>query len=184
MNNKSRLIFLLLFCLSTEVLADTQNFRWQGKEIELLNKSNSISATKDGEIIFDVQSNQEEEGSIKIEDMNFDGYPDFFVPRDFGIERYFDVYIFNKKKGEYLLDEFLSKLACPESIQNNKTVISSCNQSNACEHWQDTYRLKRNKYQIILKEGTSCNPVTGEGFKYIEKYNNGKKIWQRSFPIQ
>lgn len=155
-------------------------FHWNGRNVKLNSKKNEVDVEINGVIVSTLVSKNTDNTEIKFIDANYDGYLDVLILRDAGIEKYFDVYLFNKKTGNFSKNAFLSKLACPEFTEKEKTIKSTCNHANACEKWEDTYKLKKNLYSLVYRTGETCNPANGEAFKYEEKYSNGIVIWQKT----
>lgn len=153
-------------------------FKWKGEAIETTIGHDSVISKKNGSLILNLKI--EAPGDVKIADFNFDGYPDISVPRDHGIEKYYDIYLFQESSASFKIDEKLSELACPELNEKARTISSSCNHASACEAWKDTYRFEKKSIVLIRRDGVNCDPNSGEEFRYVEIYKNGRLVKNQS----
>lgn len=176
-------VFLLLFTIDVGI-ADSLDFKWQGTIVQLTSAEKSVEVRVGGIVVLKIPVIDGEDGETKFVDANHDGYPDIMVLREIGIEKYFDIYLFDKNKGTYIRNGFLSQLACPEFDKKTKTVRSTCNQASACEKWEDTYKESNSGYILIFRRGEACNPANGDAFKYEEQYKSGRVIWQKTSRIE
>jgi hypothetical protein len=151
-------------------------------QLEILN--GSVSVKKDSIEILRKAIAIDSEQAAFVMDFNFDTYPDFAVLRESGIERYFDVYLFDKRHGNYLFNKPISALACPSVNSKSKLILSTCNHANSCESWRDSYRYKNGRLLIIRRDGTTCDPATGQTYKYFETYKNGRISKHDVTPIE
>jgi phosphorylcholine metabolism protein LicD len=133
-----------------------------------------LIAYKDKKEIFSKRSSSNGKDGVIVQDFNFDGVPDFAVLRDSGVEKYYDVFLFDKKNANFLLNDQISQLACPQVDKKTKHILSTCNHANACESWIDTYSISLDKIVHIKRNGISCDPSTGTEYRYYQKYKNGK----------
>lgn len=164
--------------------ASTIEFKANKIQYSLVISEQSVSVKKNGAEILNKSASIASKQAVFSLDFNFDNKPDFAILRESGIERYFDVYIFNKNKGWYFLDKQISSLACPSVDLKKKLVLSTCNHASSCEAWQDVYQYRNESLQLIRREGTTCDPITGQGYKYIEKYRNGRVIKHSNVPVE
>jgi hypothetical protein len=173
-------IFYLLVFFNADANAQRTTFNWKKEKIEIRSDSTSIISRKNGVVIFNLTTNPTNE--VKVTDFNFDGYPDISVLRDSGVEKYYDIYLFQEKAASFKINKELSALACPEPEEKSRTIISSCNHASACETWTDTYKFRKEKLVLIRREGRSCDPSNGDEFRYSEIYENGKLVKEQSAP--
>lgn len=164
--------------------AASDSFKIDLVQFNLDIKLGVVLVKKNNILIFEKKAIENNTDSAFIEDFNFDKIPDFAILRDTGIERYFEVYIFDKKINSYVLNKEISSLACPTVDSKKKIILSTCNHANACEGWQDTYKLRSNELKMVRRDGTTCDPVSGQGFKYYEIYRDGKIIYKKTMPIK
>lgn len=160
---------ILLSASAPTCNAQSARFSWNNVEYSIQIHQRKIVALGNGQAIFQAPADE----ATQIADFNFDGLPDISIPRDFGIERYSDVYLFDTKRGTYRLNKFLSSLACPSANRESRTITSTCNHASACEKWQDTYTFKNEVPSLVQRDGTSCDPASGKDLKYIDIYRNG-----------
>ncbi|MGU7841915.1 XAC2610-related protein [Burkholderia sp. AW33-5] len=119
---------------------------------------------------------------IAYEDLNFDGYIDIKVFRSAGnIEKFYDVYLFDPVTKRYKLSKDFSNVPCVASDPKVRQVIGACFHISACENWIERYSVDRlNRLHLRSKEGTYCDPSTGDSFSYIDLFRNGKRISSKS----
>lgn len=165
-------------------VAGNLKFNWRGNAFQLMSGKKEVEVRVNGVVVFELPVLEGENSQTKFIDANYDGYPDIMVLREAGIEKRFNIYLFDKNKGTYLKDNFLSGLACPGFDKKMKTVSSTCNHASACEKWEETYKVSHKKYILISKKGELCNPESGDAFEYRERYERGKIVWQKTFKIE
>lgn len=175
-------IFFLFFEIGV-CAADSVKFEWRRHTVQLTSAGDRVEIRIKGVFIAKIPVMDGESSETKFVDADYDGYPDIMVLREIGIEKHFDVYLFNKHKGGYEKNNFLSGLACPAFDKKTRTVRSTCNQASACEKWEETYRETHGGYVLISKRGKACDPSNGDAFKYEEHYKNGRVIWQKTSKI-
>jgi hypothetical protein len=122
---------------------------------------------------------------ISFEDLNFDGYQDIKVFRSAGnVEKFYDVYLFNPTTKKYVLSKDFSNVPCVEADQKTRQVLGVCFHASACENWIERYSVDRlNRLHLRSKEGTYCDPSTGNAFSYVDLFKNGKRISSKSTPL-
>jgi hypothetical protein len=167
---------LFLVAFATNSYGACASFKSGGASFDVVAQSGIVSVEKNGTSILKKESIEPEEKSAFISDFNFDGLPDFAILRDSGVERYFDVYVFNRTTNSYEQNKEISALACPEVNAKKKLLISTCNRVSACEGWRSYFKFTPTGLILVRKEGTSCDPASGQGFRYSETYRLGKII--------
>lgn len=173
-----------MFPLSGYCYSSDQRFAVGADRFSLNIVSDGIVVEKNGFELLRKVVPDYSDGSIIISDFNFDGYPDFGLLRDSGIEKYFDVYVFNKNKQMYEVSEFLSSIPCPVVDEKRKIVSSTCNHGSACENWQDHYQYKNSRFVLVRRDGFTCNPESGASYKYFEIFKSGKLIRSKTTRIK
>lgn len=182
----TRLLFVaaLMFSLTSYCYSSGQRFVVGLDRFYLNIVSDRIVIEKNGVELLNKSVPDYSDGSIVISDFNFDGYPDFGLLRDSGIEKYFDVYVFNKNKQMYEVSEFLSSIPCPVVDAKRKIVSSTCNHGSACENWQDHYEYKNSRFVLIRRDGVTCDPESGASYKYFEIFKSGRLIRNKTTRIK
>ncbi|WP_155623897.1 XAC2610-related protein [Burkholderia territorii] len=119
---------------------------------------------------------------ISYEDLNFDGYIDIKVFRSAGnVEKFYDVYLFNAVTKRYEFSKDFSNVPCVAADPKVRQVIGACFHTSACENWIERYSVDRlNRLHLRSKQGTYCDPSTGDSFSYIDLFRNGKRISSKS----
>jgi hypothetical protein len=114
---------------------------------------------------------------ISFDDFNFDGYIDLKIVRSGGnVEKFYDVYLFDLNTKSYVFNQEISAIPCPATDQKLREVIAECFHASACENWTERYSIDRhNHLHLLVREGSYCNPATGEGYHYIDTFRNGKR---------
>lgn len=122
---------------------------------------------------------------ISFEDLNFDGYMDIKIFRSAGnVEKFYDVYLFNSTTKKYELSKDFSNIPCVAADQKTHQVVGACFHTSACENWIERYSIDRlNRLHLRSKEGTYCDPSTGDAFTYVDLFKNGKRISSKSTPL-
>ncbi|TAL94234.1 MAG: hypothetical protein EPN73_17895 [Paraburkholderia sp.] len=122
---------------------------------------------------------------VSFEDVNLDGYTDIKVSKYAGnVEKFYDVYLFNAKTNRYVLSKEFSNIPCVESDRKTRQVIGACFHASACENWIERYSVDRlNQLHLQSREGTYCDPSTGNAFSYVDFFKNGKRISSTSKPL-
>jgi hypothetical protein len=102
--------------------------------------------------------------SVRVEDFNFDGYPDFSVFDTAGnVQIFHKVYLFDSRRMKFVLNEKLSELPCLEVDPKNRTVTGACFHGSACNNWTETYSYRRGTLIMQESEGTECpEPAAGD----------------------
>jgi hypothetical protein len=181
--NFAKCLFGTLLALALHANAARASFMAKSARFDLSATHDVVRVTKDGIIFLEKESAEKADGSTFIADFNFDKIPDFAVLRDSGIERHFDVYIFDAKSGTYLFNKPISELACPAVDARKKLVLSTCNHASACEKWQDSFTMSKAGLTLVRRDSTTCDPASGLGFKYFETYRNNRIIHKKTKPI-
>lgn len=174
--------FNISLMLSPSLHAACASFVSEGARFNLMPSPGIIEVTKNGNKLLEIESANIADGSVFITDFNFDKKPDFAVLRDSGIERYFDVYVFDAKTGTYQLNKAISELACPTVNTKKRLVLSTCNHASACDKWQDSFTVSAAGLELVRRDGTTCDPASGREFKYFEVYSNNKIIHKKTSP--
>lgn len=119
---------------------------------------------------------------ISYEDLNFDGYMDIKVLASAGnVEKFYDVYLFNAKTKRYELSKEFSNVPCVAVDPKVRQVIGTCFHTSACENWIERYSVDHlNRLHLRSRQGTYCDPSTGDAFSYIDLFRNGKHISSKS----
>lgn len=116
-------------------------------------------------------------GSIIVEDYNYDGFLDFSFPGGRGIVRFVNVYVFDKHIDGFIKSERLSETPCLVLEKTKRLVVGSCFHESSCENWREKYKISSmDKLEIVYKEGTMCDPVTAQGYRYKEFFESGKVV--------
>lgn len=115
------------------------------------------------------------DSAARMEDFNFDGYPDLAVFAAAGnVQVFYSVYLFDPSQQKFIFNKKLSSLPCVEADPGKKMVLSSCNHSSACENWSETYRWSGNALTLVSREGTKCSSKPGCYFEYSERLQGTK----------
>ncbi|MFH0799514.1 MAG: hypothetical protein V2A66_04955 [Pseudomonadota bacterium] len=138
-----------------------------------------VSMTKSGKTLIEIKLPEKEslgdEPAARLEDFNFDGYPDLAVFSSAGnVQIFYNVYLFDPSQQKFIFNKKLSSLPCVEAQLATKTVFSSCNHSSACENWTETYRWSGNRLTLIGRAGTKCSSKPGCYYDYSEGLKNNK----------
>jgi hypothetical protein len=176
-------LLCIFFALTPHVHAACASFMANAARFDLRASPGTVKVTRDGLPFLEIESAEKTDESTFIADFNFDKIPDFAVLRDSGIERHFDVYIFDAKAGNYQLNKPISELACPAVDKRKRLVLSTCNHASACEKWQDSFTTSAQGLTLVRRDGTTCDPVSGLGFKYFEIYHNNKVTHKKINPM-
>lgn len=117
-------------------------------------------------------------GDVSFEDLNFDGYADIKVLNSAGnVQTFYSVYLYDPRSNIYRFDSRLSKIPCVEADKNTHEVVGACFHASACENWIERYSVdRRNRLALLSRQGTYCNPSTGESFSYDDRFKNGRRI--------
>lgn len=158
-----------------------ENFLAGNNSFSVAINQGEVVVKRDGLEVLRQSALEPSDGSAFFSDFNFDGYPDFALLRESGIEKYFDVYIFDSKKNGYYVHDFLSSIPCPQVDIKNKKILSACNHVSSCEHWQDQYQYVNGNFVLERRDGVTCDPKSGKGFNYYEIFNSGVLIEQKTF---
>ena len=182
------IIYKLIFCFilsgfSFLAISETTDFEIKGSRFSITAFSGVTIVYKNGLELFKKTAVDTDDQAAFILDFNFDGYPDFAILRDSGIQRYYDVFIFEKKSDMYVKNDFLSSLPCPHANEKTKLISSTCNHGSACENWENYYKYDKGKFFLVRRNGFTCNPVSGQMFKYEEIYDHGKLKKQITVPF-
>jgi hypothetical protein len=117
---------------------------------------------------------------VRVVDANFDGRPDIAVPyNDGGAGPNFvdQFYLFDPRRGQFVLDEVLSGLSQP-SVNPDGTITSG-SRGGCCRHSGATYRYVKGRLTLVAEVDES---MSADG-KWVEtttrRLVNGK--WQRRF---
>jgi hypothetical protein len=179
--NLTKVVFYVFIFFNADANAQRTTFNWKKEKVEIQSTPGSIISKKNGVVIFNLTTDETNE--IKVADFNFDGHPDISVLRDSGIEKYYDIYLFQGKTASYEINRELSALACPEPNKKARTIISSCNHASACESWTDNYKFRKGNLVLIRRDGRNCDPGNGDEFRYSEIYKDGELVERRSAPL-
>ncbi|WP_155646107.1 XAC2610-related protein [Burkholderia diffusa] len=119
---------------------------------------------------------------ISYEDLNFDGYIDIKVFRSAGnVEKFYDVYLFDLVTKRYELSKDFSNVPCVAADPKVRQIIGACFHTSACENWIERYSVDRlNRLHLRSRQGTYCDPSTGDAFSYVDLFRNGKRISSKS----
>lgn len=180
----SIILLTQFFCATVFASASCKDFSFAKHKYSIDITHGTAVVTKDGTEIFRKTAIDNIEGGAIYKDFNFDGYVDLAILRDTGIERYFDIYLFEENTGKFQINNELSALACPDVDEKKKLVLSTCNHASACEMWQDWFQYNHGKLQLVRRDGTTCDPISGQGFKYFEVYRDGKIVNQKTSPLK
>lgn len=116
---------------------------------------------------------------VQVQDCNFDGYPDFWIPAFNGgagpnYTNYF--YLYNPKSGKFEFNEPLSDLEQVDVDSKSKT-ISSAFRDGCCHHGGATYGFVNNRLDTLSTWDDNAGPGYFGAYDQSEKIN-GK--WQDS----
>jgi hypothetical protein len=176
-------IFLIVITFPFVCFAkEAEEFIWKNKKV-LISIDNGIviASMNGGEIYQKMASDPSAKDAIIVADYNFDSYQDIAVLRNSGIEKYYDVFLFDPILGIYRKNNKLSALPCP--LVQGKTIVASCFHASACDVWQEKYQYKKGNLVLLNRSGFRCNPANGDSFEYWETYKNGKMIENKFNPI-
>lgn len=111
----------------------------------------------------------------RMEDFNFDGYPDLAVFSAAGnVQVFYGVYLFDPAQQKFIFSKKLSSLPCVEIDPAKKRVLSSCNHSSACENWSEVYRWFGGGLVLVSREGTKCSDKPGCYYEYSQRLKGNK----------
>ncbi|MDR5777669.1 MULTISPECIES: hypothetical protein [unclassified Caballeronia] len=129
--------------------------------------------------------NRAMESDAKFIDLTFNGYADFVMLRDSGAnQEFYDVYLYSKEKDEYIYNKRLSDVPCLSVDEKNKELIGQCFHESSCENWEEHYSVSSNgNISLVERKGTYCDPTNGQGYAYIDRFRNGKKISSKISPV-
>lgn len=125
------------------------------------------------------------EPDAKFIDLTFNGYADLVMLRDSGAnQRFYDVYLYSKGKDEYVYNERLSGIPCLSVDEKNKELVGQCFHESSCENWEEHYSVSpKGNISLVERKGTYCDPTGGQGYSYIDRFRNGKKISSKTSPV-
>lgn len=126
------------------------------------------------------------DSSAKFIDLTFNGYADLLILRDRGASQiFYDVYLYSKEKDAYVYDKDLSNIPCLDVDSKRKELVGQCFHESACENWEEHYSVSpEGKLSLVERKGTYCDPTGGQGYTYIDRFRNGKKISSKTLPIE
>lgn len=121
----------------------------------------------------------------KFIDLTFNGYADLLVLRDRGAnQEFYDVYLYSKDRDAYVYNKRLSEIPCLNVDDKRKRLVGQCFHESACENWEEYYSVSpQGAISLIERKGTYCDPIGGQGYRYIDRFRNGKKISSKSSPL-
>ena len=121
----------------------------------------------------------------KLIDLTFNGYADLVVLRDSGAnQKFYDVYLYSRQKDEYIYNKRLSDIPCLSVDQKNKELVGQCFHESSCENWEEHYSVSpKGNISLVERKGTYCDPTGGEGYTYIDRFRNGKKMSSKTSPV-
>ncbi|WP_419469173.1 XAC2610-related protein [Burkholderia pseudomultivorans] len=119
---------------------------------------------------------------VKFIDLNFDGYSDLMMLRDGGAnQKFYDVYLYSKERDAYVFNKRLSEIPCLDVDARSKQLAGRCFHESACENWEEYYSVsKSGRISLVERKGTYCDPVGGQGYSYVDRFRNGKRISSNS----
>ncbi len=125
------------------------------------------------------------EFDAKFIDLRFNGYADLLMLRDRGAsQEFYDVYLYSKERDEYIYNKRLSDIPCLSVDNKRKELVGQCFHESACENWAEYYSVSRSgSISLVERKGTYCDPSSGKGYKYIDRFRNGKKISSKTSPV-
>lgn len=121
----------------------------------------------------------------KFIDLTFNGYADLLILRDRGAsQEFYDVYLYSRQTDEYIYSKRLSGVPCLDVDSKRKELVGQCFHQNACENWEEHYSVTpAGDISLVERKGTYCGPTGGQGYTYIDRFRNGKKISSKTSPI-
>lgn len=125
------------------------------------------------------------ESDTRFIDLTFNGDADLVVLRDSGAnQKFYDVYLYSKDKDEYIYNKRLSDIPCLSVDQENKELAGQCFHESSCENWEEHYSVSpKGNISLVERKGTYCDPTGGQGYTYIDRFRNGKKISSKTLPV-
>jgi hypothetical protein len=129
--------------------------------------------------------NGQTESDAKFIDLTFNGYADLLILRDRGAnQELYDVYLYSKEKDAYTYNKRLSNIPCLGVDDQRKQLIGQCFHESACENWEEYYSVsQKGDISLVERKGTYCDPTGGQGYSYIDRFRNGKRVSSKTSPI-
>jgi hypothetical protein len=114
----------------------------------------------------------------KFVDLTFNGYADLLIRRDRGSnQEFYDVYLYSKDRDAYVYSNRLSDIPCLAVGSKRKELVGQCFHESACENWEEHYSVStKGSVSLVERKGAYCDPASGQGFLYTDRFRNGKKI--------
>jgi hypothetical protein len=130
--------------------------------------------------------NAASDADVKFADLTFNGQNDLMVLRDRGAnQEFYDIYLYSKRDDKFIYNKNLSEIPCLGVDVKSEKLVGQCFHESACENWEEYYSVTPDgKTSLSEKRGTYCDPSTGQGYKYIDKFRNGKRVSSNSAPIE
>lgn len=122
---------------------------------------------------------------VEFVDLTFDGYTDLVMLRDSGAnQKFYDVYLYSKRKDEYIYNKNLSDIPCLGVDQKSKQLVGQCFHGSSCENWEEHYSVSsKGNISLVERKGTYCDPTDGKGYTYIDRFRNGRKVSSKILPM-
>ena len=130
--------------------------------------------------------NATSDADVKFLDLTFQGRRDLLVLRDRGAnQEFYDVYLYSKQNDNFIYSKSLSEIPCLSVDAKNENLVGQCFHASACENWEEYYSVTPDgKTSLVRKRGTYCDPGTGQTYKYIDLFHNGKRISSNTTLVQ
>ncbi|WP_201698875.1 XAC2610-related protein [Paraburkholderia hiiakae] len=121
----------------------------------------------------------------KFIDLTFNGYADLLILRDRGAnQEFYNVYLYSKEKDAYIYDKQLSDVPCLKVDNKKKELVGQCFHESACENWEEYYSVSpEGRISLVERKGTYCDPISGQGYSYSDRFRNRKKISSKVVPV-
>lgn len=125
------------------------------------------------------------ESDARFIDLTFNGYADLVILRDSGAnQKFYDVYLYSKERDKYIYNKRLSDIPCLSVDQKNKELVGQCFHESSCENWEEHYSVsQKGIISLVERKGTYCDPTSGQGYTYIDRFRNGKRISSKTSPV-
>jgi hypothetical protein len=131
-------------------------------------------------------TNGEIKSDAKFIDLTFNGYADLMILRDRGAsQEFYDVYLYSKERDAYVYNKRLSAIPCLGVDKKRKELVGQCFHESACENWEEYYSVSpKGDISLIERKGTYCDPTGAQGYSYIDRFRNGKRISSKTSPVE
>jgi hypothetical protein len=119
---------------------------------------------------------------IRFEDVTFSGKKDLVILNTMGAnQKFYDVYLYSRKKDEFIYNKKLSEIPCIAVDAVKKQIVGQCFHISACENWSESYSITPSGHiSLVERKGTYCDPSSGQGYSYIDQFQNGKRVFSKT----